>query len=191
MNDVELERLFGMVDRYIINSKSSRRKWTYGQFRLFVEFLLNTGLRRSEAIGLKTADVDIEKGVIYLDKTKDRKMRIIPLNRRAKEILVFLGNDIFQGLNAALATHIFMRVAKKAELQEFKLHSLRHTFACKLIANGIDLYTVSKLLGHSDIKTTMIYAKVEVKSRQNAVDKLHTIEIQKSIIPNDVKSLPA
>ncbi|TAK57300.1 MAG: hypothetical protein EPO24_10075 [Bacteroidetes bacterium] len=49
------------------------------------------------------------------------------------------------------------------------LHSLRHTFATRLIANKMDLYTVSLLLGHSDIRTSMIYAKPDMDVLSNAV----------------------
>jgi integrase/recombinase XerD len=52
---------------------------------------------------------------------------------------------------------------------------LRHSFACRLIASGVDIYRVSRLLGHSDLKTTMIYAKVETASMQDAVDQLPEI----------------
>ena len=71
-------------------------------------------------------------------------------------------------------THKFAQAAKRAGLVGFKLHSLRHSFASKLIASGVDIYTVSKLLGHSDLKTTMIYAKMGVGTMQIAVDKLNT-----------------
>ncbi len=64
---------------------------------------------------------------------------------------------------------MFWSVCKKADLNGFKLHSLRHTFATQLIDRGVDVLTVSKILGHSDIKTTMIYAKVRLESLRNAV----------------------
>ena len=51
----------------------------------------------------------------------------------------------------------------------FRLHSLRHTFATNLVSAGVDIYTVSRLLGHSDIRTSMIYAKVNVDLLQKAV----------------------
>ena len=89
-------------------------------------------------------------------------MRIVLLNRRANEILVSVGNNLFQDLNKTLVTHKFTYFVKCAGLSGFKLHSLRHTFATRLIAHGIDIDTVSKLLGHSDIRTTMVYAKVRL-----------------------------
>ena len=58
-------------------------------------------------------------------------------------------------------------------LVAFKLHSLRHTFATRLIELGVDVLTVSKILGHSDINTTMVYAKVQRQTMQNAVARLN------------------
>jgi site-specific recombinase XerD len=53
-----------------------------------------------------------------------------------------------------------------------KLHTLRHTFASHLVMSGVDLLTVKKLMGHSDIQTTMIYAYLAPDHLAEAVDKL-------------------
>ncbi|TAK61033.1 MAG: hypothetical protein EPO24_06125 [Bacteroidetes bacterium] len=58
-----------------------------------------------------------------------------------------LGENLFQDLNKIFVIHKFTYFAKCAGLSGFKLHNLRHTFATRLIAHGIDIYTVSKLLG--------------------------------------------
>ena len=54
-------------------------------------------------------------------------------------------------------------------------HSARHTFATMMLTLGTDLYTVSKLLGHRDIKTTEIYAKIVDKGKQEAVARIPSI----------------
>jgi integrase/recombinase XerD len=53
----------------------------------------------------------------------------------------------------------------------------RHTFAVRLLEEGVDIYTVSKLLGHKDLETTMAYAKATDGMRRSAVDKLPEIHI--------------
>ena len=53
-----------------------------------------------------------------------------------------------------------------------KLHSLRHTFASHLVMSGVDLPTVKKLMGHSDIETTMIYSHLADEHVDKAVEKL-------------------
>ncbi|GAF76077.1 unnamed protein product, partial [marine sediment metagenome] len=66
-----------------------------------------------------------------------------------------------------------MTVAKEAGLEDVtKVHTLRHTFASHLVMNGVDLPTVQKLMGHSDIQTTMIYAHLAPDHLAGAVEKL-------------------
>ena len=65
-----------------------------------------------------------------------------------------------------------MKLKIAANLSEFKLHSLRHTFASNFVAKRVDIYTVSRLLGHTDIKMTMVYAKVNTSMLQSAIARL-------------------
>ena len=51
-------------------------------------------------------------------------------------------------------------------------HCLRHTYACLQLSNGTDLYTVSKMLGHTNIRTTQIYSKVEDEKKEQAADAI-------------------
>jgi integrase len=141
-------------------------------FKLYVEFLLNTGLRREEALKLRLEHVDLSQNVIFVEKTKTGQMRVIPLNRRAKEILIELGENLFSKLNKHDVTNKFRHYLEQAGLEGFKLHSLRHTFATRLLSMGVDLYTISRLLGHTDMKTSMIYAKTNVETLRGVVEKL-------------------
>jgi site-specific recombinase XerD len=79
---------------------------------------------------------------------------------------------MFHQLNANHISRKFNSYLKIANLSQFKLHSLRHTFATNLIHLGVDVYTVSRLLGHSDIRTTLIYAKMKVDVMKEAVNRL-------------------
>jgi len=66
-----------------------------------------------------------------------------------------------------------IQIAKQAGIEDLtKLHTLRHTFASHLVMQGVDLPTVKKLMGHSDIQTTMIYAHLAPDHLADAVDKL-------------------
>jgi site-specific recombinase XerD len=75
-----------------------------------------------------------------------------------------------QPINTLFIT--FKKVFKKAQIKDVSFHTLRHTFASYLVINGISIYTVSKLLGHSKIETTMIYAHLSKEHLKASVDSL-------------------
>jgi integrase len=172
MTDLELKKFF---DALLARRDTSRGKVYPAKLLLslyFYEFMLNTGLRREEGTSLQISDVNLDLGVIHIRKTKDKDSRDVPLSKRAREILEMVGDGLFASLSKAYVTHTFTATCKDAGLKGFKLHSLRHTFATRLIDLGVDVLTVSKILGHSDISTTMIYAKVQRQTMQKAVDRL-------------------
>ena len=151
--------------------------------------LLNTGMRRGEVINLEWKDIDFERRIIKIQikdtwqpKTGERD---IPINaqlfklleqlhkKRRKGSFVFynsIGNKIHRN---KLRTKL-IQIAKKADIPELtKLHTLRHTFASHLVMKGVDLASVQKLMGHADIKTTMIYSHLAPEHLKGAVDKLN------------------
>lgn len=74
-------------------------------------------------------------------------------------------------MNRALKTWV-----KRAGIEKnITLHTARHTFATSLLTKGADLYTVSKLLGHSEVATTQIYAKIIDEKKVEAVNLLNNI----------------
>ncbi len=152
-----------------------------------LKFILHTGLRSGEMINLRWKDVDQYGNppsikVTSSDdwQTKTGKTRIIPLNETARSIIqarkgkhdeyVFISihgrrlnqRSLLKGLQTALY---------KLDLQG-DVHKLRHTFASTLVMRGVDIYTVKELLGHSDLKSTQIYAHLSPKHLQSAVEKL-------------------
>ena len=109
---------------------------------------------------------------MYIEMTKTKQMRTVPMNKRVQEIVREIGDEMFSKLNPHDVPNKFRQYLEGAGLTGFKLHSLRHTFSCRLLALGVDLYTISRLLGHTDIKTSMIYAKANVVMLKSAVEKL-------------------
>jgi len=134
---------------------------------------LNTGMRKSELLNLEWRDVDFERKRIRIRvkdgwKPKTRE-RDIPFNGRVSGVLKMLkgkseGSLVFTDehgnkIGKNRLRRRLMRITKKCGFPDVtKLHSLRHTFAARLIMNGAPLPTVQKLMGHSDISTTMIYS---------------------------------
>jgi len=147
-------------------------------------FLLNTGIRLGELIHLTWKDVDLEKKAIRITAKdgwvpKPKQEREIPLNRTAFEILSRKNNNregyVFKTNTDNIVNHIytrFKRACKRAGIENANLHTLRHSFASHLIMNGVDIYTVSKLLGHSSITMTEKYAHLAKGHLRQAVEKL-------------------
>ena len=78
-----------------------------------------------------------------------------------------------QTMSQDFLSHKFAAYIRKAKINsKLNFHSLRHTFASRLVQRGVSIYEVSKLLGHSDIKTTQIYAHLRNEDLRNAVELL-------------------
>lgn len=142
-------------------------------------FCCFTGLRLSDVKALKWEN--IENGIIVLRMKKTREIVRIPISENAKKFLpeakenghVFnIGplNSMNRGLKAW---------AKAAKIKkDLHFHMSRHTFGTLTLEHGADIYTVSKLLGHRNIETTQIYAKVLDEGRKKAVDAIPEIKIK-------------
>ncbi len=146
--------------------------------RTMLELLYATGLRVSELVNLRTAQVNLNQGVIRI-LGKGNRERLIPLGEEAvrwitdfargprAEILLERQTDyLFPTRRGDRMTrqafwHIIKRYARKAGVaKELSPHTLRHAFATHLLNHGADLRVVQMLLGHSDLSTTQIYTHV-------------------------------
>jgi len=151
-----------------------------------VEFAVNTGLRQMEILNLHKRQFDKQDRLIILDNhyhtTKSRKIRNMPMNNRAFEIVSrridnAKGELIFTLDGARILQDNlqdkFRKYIEAAGLNtKLTFHCLRHTFASWLVQKGVSIYEVSKLLGHADIKTTQIYAHLRSDDLRNAVERL-------------------
>jgi integrase len=151
----------------------------------FVYTALNTGMRRSELVYLRWKDIDLDKRKITVHsredwQSKSGKSRSIDINdnlfrflkeyKHQRSEYVFCTKDGHPLVNNL--DRRFRNAAKRAGLDGVSIHTLRHTFASHLIMAGVPLVTVSKLLGHADIKTTMIYAHLSPQHLKDAVNTL-------------------
>ena len=92
------------------------------------------------------------------------------------EILQALSPALFSRMSKDHVTHKFTQCARKVGLKGIKLHSLRHTFGTFLIGMGYDITVVKELLGHEDIKTTMVYAKADSRLLRDAIRSFELLE---------------
>ena len=75
----------------------------------------------------------------------------------------------------------FLLACKRAKIKNLRFHDLRHTFATRLVLSGVDLATVSKLLGHSTIQMTMRYSHPTPEALKRAVCALDTTKLEKTV----------
>jgi integrase len=174
LTDEELNRLMATL--------SAWGNWASASFVLF---LLYTGLRRGELFKIKWSDIDIHRKTITLRDPKGKKDTTLPLSDKAVDILLNIPKEydtpfVFYGKNGQQRVDFsgpWKRIRKAARLPvSFRLHGLRHHFASALVTAGADLFTVSKLLTHKDVKTTQRYAHLGDQALRDAValsDKLH------------------
>lgn len=169
-----------LVDELLHKLKSiSTRKWHDRRNVAIVLFVLNTGLRRGEIIGLRWQDVDWEAGYVRV-LGKGERERIVPLNPAAKDALLIVWGErehVFGRLdggkmNGESLDVVIKRWVEYHGLPSFGLHKLRHTFATRLLARGVDIYDIRDLLGHSSVSTTEIYLSANPERLRGAVEKL-------------------
>ena len=143
---------------------------------------LYTGCRRGELLSLTWNQVDINRRLLTLpgSRTKNGQTRIVNLNSAAVATLTQWRKDsnslfVFAGPEGQPLSYLktaWSRVLREAEIERFRWHDLRHTFASNLVMAGVDLNTVRELLGHSDITMTLRYAHLASEHKAAAVEKL-------------------
>ena len=150
--------------------------------REMVVFAINTGLRSGDIYRLRWEDVDFPNKQLHLIVKKTAKPLELPLNDDAMGVLrarqaVRRGLYIFYNPDTGSA-FLNLKTGLKGALRRGGLtgitwHTLRHTFASRLLLSGADLVTVKDLLGHAEIKTTLRYAHSNAQARAQAVANLN------------------
>lgn len=138
-------------------------------------FACFTGLRLNDVRCLKWSD--IQDGIIYLRQHKTKQLVQVPISKNAAQFMNARTSDdrVFYDFPTC-ETWYGSKIKQWAKLagieKNVSFHVSRHTFATLTLGNGADLFTVSKLLGHTKITTTQIYAKVLDEGRRKAVDAI-------------------
>lgn len=147
--------------------------------------IFNTGLRVSEIISLTLEDVNLEKKTMKVVSGKGDKDRTVPMNdylvgileKYLKDTRPMVSTDYFFAtkhsgtISRAHINKILKDASKAAKLnKKVTSHILRHSFASYLLKNDVNLVNIQKLLGHSSLKTTAVYAHTNMKQLEKAVD---------------------
>ena len=137
-----------------------------------------TGLRFSDIEKLKWSEVDHVEGQGYFlnfSQQKTKAVEILPISKQAVSLMGGrLEDKVFSGLkySAWENKQLFQWIRAAGITKKITFHCFRHTFATLQLFNGTDIYTVSKMLGHKDLKTTQVYTKVVDLTKRKASDKI-------------------
>ena len=136
-------------------------------------FSCYTGLRLSDIMKLDYSMIENNK--IHFRQKKTTSYEYLPLSKTALNLIKPIKKEgrVFD-LPVRKAVNIYLKkIIKKTNIKKnVTYHTSRHTFATMCLTSGVDIYTVSKLLGHKSIETTQIYAQIIDDKKQEAVDKL-------------------
>ncbi|MBK7505459.1 MAG: tyrosine-type recombinase/integrase [Bacteroidetes bacterium] len=158
--------------------------------RFLLAFAYSAGLRMNEIRHTKIADIDLDRMQIRVQKGKGNKDRYVVL---AKSIALRLDNYLqickpkvylFEGLTPSQPMgersiqYIINEAMMKTSIVKkgVSMHTLRHSFATHLLEDGIDVYSIQKLLGHADIRNTLVYlhvAQVKPSIAHSPLDTLY------------------
>ena len=166
----EITRLHRVLDRQTRNSSREQAE--------IIRLLLLTGCRRSEIVRLRWSEVDRDKLVLADSKTGPRT---VTLNTQARRILerrprgagpfVFPSpRDPARPRSRNLA--FWYRARHEAGIEDVRLHDLRHTHASHAVMNGVPVPVVARLLGHSDVRTTLRYAHLGDREIEQAAERV-------------------
>ncbi len=169
IEDEQIEKLLKAIDGKKTHKASITRD------RLLIELDIKTGMRRAELANLEVGDVHDD--FLVVRSGKGGKDRVIPLAPSiARKLNAFVrGMKPAEKVFKLSAPSISMKVknfARKAGLENFHAHSIRHKFATDLLERGADLKVLQELLGHENLSTTQVYLAVTPERKREAVDSL-------------------
>lgn len=135
--------------------------------RAAIWIALYTGCRRGEICKIEKADIGRDTISIQAGNTKTLKRRDVPIVSALRPWLKYLPLPItWEGLKTG-----FQRARRDAKMEHVNFHDLRHSCATILLASGADLFTISKILGHSNSRTTERYSHMETGPQAEAMER--------------------
>ncbi len=174
------------VEKYKVNN-TNLRILSIGEFKSLIQvssealkpillMAVNTGMRVSEILNLMWNDINLEKDYILVRDSKNYESRYIPIHQELKKVLVNLKDNsetdyVFEGRKSIRKQ--WQKALKLSGIEHCRFHDLRHTFASNLVMNGVDLVTVSQLMGHKDLTMTKRYSHPTPEHKKQAINSLN------------------
>lgn len=131
--------------------------------RILIRVAFYTGMRLSEILSAAP-----DGGMLHLEETKNGERRSVPIHPRIRAAADYL--PLATSKNTLQAA--FRRARKKAGLEHVRLHDLRHSAASEMVNAGVDLFTVGRVLGHKDARSTARYSHLMAETLTAAVSKI-------------------
>jgi integrase/recombinase XerD len=157
--------------------------------RFLLAFAYAGGLRMNELRLLKISDVDLNRKQIHIRQGKGKKDRYVMLSHciasrfqnyleEVKPVLyLFEGLTAGEPMGERSIQYVINEALQKTNIKkQVSMHTLRHSFATHLLEDGIDIHSIQRLLGHSDMRTTMVYlhvADIKPKAAHSPLDSLY------------------
>lgn len=157
--------------------------------RFLLAFAYAGGLRMNELRHVKISDVDLDRKQVKIRLGKGKKDRYVILsefiaqrfqkylNEVKPQVYLFEGQNPGEVMGERSIQYVINEALKKTAIQkQVSMHTLRHSFATHLLEDGVDIYSIQRLLGHSDIRTTIVYlhvAQVIPKVAHSPLDTLY------------------
>jgi len=159
--------------------------------KFLLAFAYSAGLRMNEIRLLKISDVDLNRKQIHIRQGKGKKDRYVVLanllvqkfqnylNLVKPQVYLFEGKTPSQPMGERSVQYVINEALQKTSIKkQVSMHTLRHSFATHLMEDGIDIHSIQRLLGHSDIRTTIIYlhvAQIKPRLSHSPLDSLYNI----------------
>jgi len=181
-------RFLSLEERELLLAECSKNPMLWA----IVFTALETGMRKGELADLTWKDINFERRSIRLMRTKNNESRTVPISDRLLPVLERLyversGGYVFSkpdGSPYGNWRKAFENACKRAGIEDFRFHDLRHTFASYLVMAGVDIRTVQELMGHKDIKMTMRYSHLSQSHLLEAVNRIGTNMAQNGSSPS-------
>ena len=190
---VQPKHIYSDDDIKTLLKKPKLTDTTYTELRTYciINVLVSTGMRRSSLLNIKLEDIQWNKQLIRLSHTKNKQVHYVSMNSKLSSVLkewlkyrVGESDYLFttqtgKKLEPLTVSTSISTYNRSRGVEVTSTHSFRHYYATKLVENNIDIYTISKLLGHSSIAITQNYLKslnMEQFVRSNSVDIFKLLE---------------
>jgi integrase/recombinase XerD len=144
---------------------------------------VETGLRKEELLGLKTSSIDFRRRELHLEITKTNTPRRVPLSAKAMETIRELleqrsrprSSYLFckaDGRRSGNPKKAFWGACRRAGIEDFRFHDLRHTFASWWVQGGGDLYRLSRVLGHTTLQMSARYGHLRTDDLHDELERV-------------------